>query len=56
MASQPTLAPPMATRNVLRFGLSREELAALERELGLYLTFWAHARDESDTPTKRGIR
>jgi hypothetical protein len=56
MTSQATTAPPVGKQNGVRLGPSREELAELERELELYLTFWAHLRDggaprsEPETP------
>jgi hypothetical protein len=40
--STTTPTPPM---DAGRLGISREELAELERELDAYLAFWACARD-----------
>ncbi len=54
MTSRPAPAPPVLPTSG---GLapSREELAELERELELYLAFWAHARDgRSDRLTDGG--
>ena len=45
MTSHAKKAPPTVAQNGGRLGPSREELAELERELDVYLTFWAHARD-----------
>jgi hypothetical protein len=45
MTSRPAPAPPaLPTSGGL--APSREQLVQLERELELYLAFWAHARDE----------
>lgn len=52
MISQPTIAPLAALPHVERVGASREELAELGRELDLYLTFWAHARDTDRAQAK----
>jgi hypothetical protein len=45
MTSQATTAPRATNQNGVQLGPSREELSELERELELYLTFWAHVRD-----------
>jgi hypothetical protein len=47
MTSHAKTAPPTVAQNGGRLGPSREELAELERELDVYLTFWAHAQDRS---------
>lgn len=56
MNSQPAIAPSATRKSAVGLSPSREELAELERELDLYLTFWAHARDERATPSKQHVR
>lgn len=45
MSCHPTTAPPTLASNGGRLGLSSEDVAELERELDLYVAFWAHARE-----------
>jgi hypothetical protein len=56
MTSQLAIAPSAAPKSAVGPCPSREELAELERELDLYLTFWAHARDERATRSKQHVR
>lgn len=56
MTSQRTIAPSTAPKSAVGLCPSREELAQLERELDLYLTFWAHARDERATRPTQHVR
>lgn len=45
MTSHPTTAVPAIRPNAGRLCPTADELTELERELDLYLAFWAHARD-----------
>lgn len=45
MTASPTQAAPAALPQAEWLGPSLEDLAELERELDLYVAFWAHARD-----------
>jgi hypothetical protein len=56
MTSQLAIAPSAAPKSAVGPCPSREELAELERELDLYLTFWAYARDERATRSKQHVR
>lgn len=56
MTSQAATAPPVVNQNGVRPGPSREELSELERELELYLTFWAHVRDAGAPRSERDTR
>jgi hypothetical protein len=53
MTSQATTAPRVTAENGVRLGPSHEELLELERELELYLAFWAHARDAGALRSER---
>lgn len=56
MASQPTTSPTATLHNPPRPRLSRKELADLEREIALYLSFWMQARDGHRTQAVGGVR
>lgn len=56
MTSQLAIAPSATRKSAVGLFPSREELAELERELDLYLTFWAHARDERATRSRHHVR
>jgi hypothetical protein len=57
MTSQPTIATrPAQSYGERRDHPSREELAELERELDLYVAFWADSRDARPRAAKEEIR
>ena len=53
MTSPPAPAPAALPSGVAP---SPAELAQLEREVELYLTFWAYARDGRATPVEQAAR
>jgi hypothetical protein len=56
MTSHPSITTRARPVDAGGLGISREELTELERELDLYLTFWAYARDARPTEADEAIR
>jgi len=56
MTSRPSTITPAPPTDTGPLGISSQQLAELDRELDVYLAFWAYARGDQVAPFEQDVR